>query len=128
MDNNSGKFTYTYSAKQNEELKRIREKYSPADKSEDKMEQIRKLDKSAERPGLIVSLAAGIIGCLTLGTGMCCTMLWADRFFVVGIIVGIIGMVLVGIAYPLYKKITAKQREKIAPRILKLSDEIENKI
>ena len=51
-------------------------------------------------------------------------MLWADKFFVVGIVVGILGMLMAGTAYPMYKKITTKQRAKIADQILALSSEL----
>ena len=43
---------------------------------------------------------------------------------VIGILVGIVGMVLVALAYPLYNRVLKKQREKIAPEILRLSDEL----
>ena len=44
-------FNYTYSASQQEEIKKIREKYSAPEKQEDKMEQLRRLDKSVTKPG-----------------------------------------------------------------------------
>lgn len=117
-------FEYTYSAKNQKEIDDIRKKYLP--KEEDKMETLRRLDREAERPGVTVALAIGIVGALILGTGMCCTMVWNNSIavFVVGILVGIIGMVMVGMAYPMYKKITKKQREKIADQILALSSEL----
>ncbi|MBP3339390.1 MAG: hypothetical protein J6L69_08305 [Lachnospiraceae bacterium] len=116
------KFEYNYSATQQQEIENIRNKYLP--KEENKMETLRKLDKSAEKPGMITSLAVGIIGTLLLGVGMCCTMVWSDSFFVLGIIVGIIGIGVASIAYPLYRKITRKQRAKVAEQILALSEEI----
>lgn len=88
------------------------------------METLRKLDKRAEVPGTIIALVLGITGVLLLGIGMCCTMVWADTMFVLGIIVGILGMAVLTVAYPVYKKITGKQREKIAEQILALSSEL----
>jgi len=120
--NEGMKFEYNYSATQQQEIENIRNKYLP--KEENKMETLRKLDKSAETPGMITSLAVGIIGTLLLGVGMCCTMVWSDSFFVLGIIVGIIGIGVASIAYPLYRKITRKQRAKVAEQILALSEEI----
>lgn len=124
MDNtvkSAQNFEYTYSAKNQKEIDDIRKKYLP--KEEDKMETLRRLDREAERPGMTISLAVGIVGALILGTGMCCTMVWnhSIAIFVIGILVGIIGMVMVGMAYPMYKKITKKQREKIADQVLALS-------
>ncbi len=118
---NKETFSYTYSATQQEEIKKIRDKYAP--KEADKMEQLRKLDASVTKKGTIISLAVGIIGALILGTGMCCCMVWTD-LFVLGIIVGIVGIAMVSAAYPLYSSITKKEREKIAPEIIRLTDEL----
>lgn len=118
---NKETFSYTYSAAQQEEIKKIRDKYAP--KEADKMEQLRKLDASVTKKGIVISLAVGIIGALILGTGMCCCMVWTD-LFALGIIVGIVGIAMVSAAYPLYSSITKKEREKIAPEIIRLTDEL----
>lgn len=115
-------FEYSYSSTQQREVEAIRKKYLP--KEEDKMETLRKLDKKAENPGSIAALITGIIGTLVLGIGMCCVMVWADKFFVAGIVVGILGMLIAGAAYPIYKKITTKQRAKLAEQILALTNEL----
>lgn len=122
LSDSKNNFSYTYSAKQQEEIKNIRKKYLP--KEEDKMEQLRKLDQNAAKPGKIVSLTLGIVGTLTLGVGMCCTMVWADKLFIPGIVIGVIGIAAVLAAYPVYTHITKKQREKIAPEILRLTEEL----
>ncbi len=122
MDENKESFNYDYSARQQEEINEIRKKYIP--REEDKMEQLRRLDQSATRPGLIISLVVGIISTLVMGFGMCCTMVWADTMFIPGIIIGIIGIAGVASAYPIYSRITKKRREKIAPEILRLTDEL----
>lgn len=114
-------FRYTYSAKQQEEIKKIREKYLP--QTEDKMEQLRRLDAGVTQKGTVVSLVAGIIGALVLGVGMCCCMVWTE-WFVAGIIIGVIGLALASTAYPLYTWIIKKEREKIAPEIIRLTDEL----
>lgn len=121
MENNNEKFEYTYSAKQRSELEDIRKKYIPA--GETKMEKLRRLDKSAARPGTVISVITGIAGTLIMGFGMCLCLEWQQ--FVPGIITGVIGMAVLGAAYPVFTHITRKQREKIAPEILKLADEIE---
>ena len=122
IQNEKETFSYTYSAKQQEEIQQIRNKYLP--KEEDKMEQLRRLDQSVTRKGTIVSMVAGIIGVLILGVGMCCTMVWAENWFIPGIIIGMLGIVIVSLAYPLYTHITKKEREKIAPEIMRLTDEL----
>ena len=122
METKKESFRYTYSAKQQEEINAIRKKYLP--KEEDKMEQLRKLDQSATKPGMIAGLTVGVIGILILGIGMCCTTVWADTLFIPGIMIGIVGIIGVSAAYPLYSYITKKQREKVAPEILRLTDEL----
>ena len=124
MESRKDTFNYTYSAKQQEEIRRIRKKYLPQEPKEDKMEQLRRLDQGAAKKGTVVSLVVGIIGCLLLGVGMCCTMVWMEQLFMPGIIIGIVGIVAVAVSYPLYTYITKKEREKIAPQILKLTEEL----
>lgn len=120
--NQTETFEYSYSAKQAETAKAIREKYLP--KEQDAIEQLQKLDKSVTKKGMIVSLVVGIISALVLGTGMSMIMEWS--LFVPGIIVGLIGIIGCGIAYPLYLKVTAKEKAKITPEIMRLSEEIIN--
>lgn len=118
----NNEFEYTYSASKQSEIDRIRKKYLP--KEEDKMETLRRLDKNAEKPGTIIALVIGIIGALIMGVGMSCTMVWADTLFVPGIIIGILGIAILSIAYPVYKKVTRKHRAKVAEQILSLTEEL----
>ena len=122
MDNNTS-FSYTYSAKEQEEIKRIREKYAPPDRQADKMAQLRRMDRSVTKPGTIVSMAVGIGGTLILGLGMTCIMEWT-AYFLLGIVLGLVGIALMAAAWPLYKRVTAKRREKLAPEIMRLTDEL----
>ncbi|HIS06378.1 MAG TPA: hypothetical protein IAC99_01755 [Candidatus Choladocola avistercoris] len=122
MDNKKETFEYTYSAKQQQEIENIRKKYLP--KEEDKMEQLRRLDRSATKKGTMVSIILGTVSALILGVGMCCTMVWPETLFIPGIIVGIIGIAGVADAYPIYLSITRKERKKLAPQILKLTEEL----
>lgn len=122
MEDKKESFSYTYSAKQQEEIENIRKKYLPPE--EDKMEQIRRLDRSVAHRGMAVSLTVGILGTLILGVGMCCAMVWRGMWFVPGIVIGLIGIAVLSVAYPLYQRIIKREREKIAPEILRLTDEL----
>lgn len=122
MEEKEEAFTYHYSANEQSEIKKIREKYMP--REETKMEQLRRLDASATRPGMIVSLTVGIVSALIMGVGMCCCMVWMGDLFIPGIVIGIIGMAGVAWAYPLYSHITKKRRKKLAPEIMRLTDEL----
>lgn len=124
MENKKDTFHYTFSAKQQEEIQRIRKKYLPPKSEEDKMTQLRRLDQSATKKGSVVSIVLGIVGCLFLGVGMCCSMVWMDALFIPGILIGIVGIAAIAFAYPLYTRITKKEREKLAPQILKLAEEL----
>lgn len=119
---NKETFEYTYSAKEQEEINQIRKKYLP--KEEDKMELLRKLDRDVTKPGTIKAIIVGVIGCLIFGAGMSFAMVWTDSLLVVGIVLGIIGMGIMALALPIYQKTTAKERERIAPEILRLTEEL----
>lgn len=129
---NKEAFNYTYSAKEQEEIKAIRKKYVTPEKVEDKMAQLRRLDAAVTQKATVVSLVFGIIGALILGMGMSLAMtdigktigLFGINALLVGSLIGIVGMVLVGVAYPLYNRILKKERERIAPEIIRLTNEL----
>ena len=125
MENHS--FEYTYSAQRQQEVEEIRKAYLP--KEEDKMEQLRKLHSIPTQRAQSASIAVGVTGALILGTGMslCMTELGAALgrlSMIIGIAVGLVGMVLVVLAYPVYNRVLKTQRKIIAPEILHLSDEL----
>lgn len=123
-------FKYTYSAKEQDEIRRIRQKYQPSE--EDGMSRLRKLDAKVSQKATVVSLVFGIFGALIMGTGMSLVMtefgallgLTHVTKMVVGIIIGLIGLVMVVLAYPVYNRVLKKERERIAPEILRLSEEL----
>ena len=125
MEEKKETFTYTYSAKEQEEIKKIRGKYAPPTKEETSMEQLRRLDESATKGATVVSLIVGIISALLLGVGMCCAMLpgW-EAYFIPGIAVGVVGIIGVIAAYPIYNHMVKRKRAKLAPEIMRLSDEL----
>ena len=114
-------FSYTYSAKQNREIEQIRKKYLPPE--ENRLEQLHRLDKRAERPGTVAAIVMGSVSTLLLGIGMVLTMVYT-RYFAAGIVIGLIGIAGVSLSYPVYQSITQKERRKLAPEILRLSDEL----
>ena len=130
MDNNENKFQYTYSVKEQEELKKIREKYTS--KEETKLDRLRRLDKSASSKAQVVAITIGVIGALILGFGMSLAMtdigaalgLAENIAMIVGIAVGFVGGALVAVAHPIYRGVLKSERQKIAPEILRLTDEL----
>lgn len=119
---NKETFEYTYSAKDQEEIERIRRKYIP--KTEDKMELLRKMDRDVTRPGTMWAIIIGTVGCFIFGAGLSLAMVWTDSLLIAGIVVGIVGVGVMAAALPIYNKITDRERERIAPQILALTDEL----
>ena len=123
MENKQGNtFEYTYSAGEQAEIRRIRSKYAP--KEESKMEQLQRLDASATQKATMYAIIIGVVGALILGTGMSCCMVWTDTLLIPGIVIGVIGLGVVAAAYPLYDHALKKERARIAPEILRLTDEL----
>lgn len=130
MENKDRSFQYTYSAAEQTEIEAIRKKYLP--KEENKMELLRKLHNSTTQKAQAWAIAVGALGALILGTGMSLFMsdlgavlgLTWELAMLIGILTGLAGLVLVALAYPIYNRIQAKERQRIAPQILQLTDEL----
>lgn len=128
--NEKESFSYTYSAKEQEELKKIRQKYEP--QKETKMDKLRRLDADVSKKATIYALIMGITGALIMGLGMSLAMtdlckslgITETIAMISGIVIGIAGIVLVCLAYPVYNYFIKKEREKIAPEILRLTEEL----
>lgn len=103
--------------------------YAPKDAS--KVVALRKLDKRAKIPATIFTYTFGIISALITGIGMCLSMNviggGSSLMSVLGIVVGIIGFVMMGLNYPVYKKMLEKGKKKYAFEIMQLAKEISDK-
>ena len=122
MENNV--FTYSYSAEKNREVESIRRKYLP--KEESKLETLRRLDLSVQSAGMIESLCLGVIGSLIFGIGMCFFLNVFSGGGLLAALFMLLGILMMLPAYPLYKHIAKRTRERLTPKILSLSDEIIN--
>lgn len=107
----------------------IANEYAPKDTS--KVVALRKLDVKAKLPANIFTYTLGTISALVFGTGMCLTMgeigSGTTGSFVLGIIIGIIGMVGMGVNYPIYMRILENGKKKYAFEIMELAKEISEK-
>ena len=127
-------FKLTYSAKEQAELKKIREKYVPRQMSgeEDKLARLRKLDKSVTHKAQAVSLTIGILGVLILGIGMSLILtdlgqnLGLDHTLtmILGTCIGVVGMIPTALAYPVYQLVMKLERKKAASEVIRLTDEL----
>jgi len=128
MEKNQETFTYTYCARQKEEVENIRKKYLP--QQENKLEQLRRLHRCATQKATAWALVLGIAGALIMGAGMSLVMtdigkiIGLSSSLLPGIVTGVIGIIPVALAYPAYKRILLKERRRIAPQILSLSEEL----
>ncbi|MBQ8358152.1 MAG: dihydropteridine reductase [Clostridia bacterium] len=105
-------------------VEHIRNQYTA--KETTKLDELRALDRQVKRPVTVFSYIFGTIGSLVLGTGMCLAMKVIGDMMTVGIAVGLAGIVLCGLTYPIYKGILKARKKKYAEKILALSDSILN--
>ncbi len=120
--NNDNSFSYKYNAKEAAEVKKIRDKYAAPE--EDKLSLLRRLDKNVGAVARTWALIIGIIGTIIMGGGMSICLIGPRNFFALGVCIGIVGIALIVIAYPIYSVILKRERKKIAPTILALTDEL----
>ena len=122
MTNNERTFSYTYNAKETQEVLNIRKKYMLQQDS--KLEELKRLDAMVQNTGERESLITGIGGALVFGVGFCLTMKVIGNAVWLGVILGQIGAVGIIFAYPVYRKYFAKAKARYAPRILRLTEEL----
>ena len=118
-------FDYSYSSPNSEErrwIESIRREYLPQEEHDAKLAEIKKLHKKAKKIPSVIAVCIGIFGTLVLGIGMTLTLEWNQM--IAGIIVGIVGMAIMLLTYPLYQFMKTRGKNKYGERIVKLADEI----
>ena len=104
----------------------IANEYAPKDTS--KVVALKKLDRKAKGPANIFAYSFGILMTLVFGLGMCLSMQIVGGGGALmtggGILLGIVGLVGVGLNYPIYKKLLRSGKEKYAFEIMQLAREI----
>lgn len=114
-------------------VQKIRTQYT--EKENAQLDTLKALDKKVKKPANIFAYTFGVIGSLVLGSGMSLAMnviepgtyfgiTISENMMLPGIIIGILGIVMVSINYPIYKRILNSRRNKYAGKIIALSDEI----
>ena len=114
-------------------VQKIRTQYT--EKENTQLNALQSLDKKVKKPAHIFAYTFGTIGSLVLGSGMSLSMnviepgtyfgiTISENMMLPGIIIGILGIVMVSINYPIYKRILNSRRNKYAGKIIALSDEI----
>ena len=91
-------------------------------REENKMEQLQKLDSKVRSPGKIIASIIGVVGALVMGYGM--SLVMVSGVMTTGIAIGVAGMVVALVAYPIYALITNSRKKKYAAEIMRLSDDV----
>ena len=109
-------------------VQKIRTQYT--EKEHTQLDALKDLDKKVKRPANVFAYIFGTIGAIIMGSGMSLvmteigSMIGVENTMIPGIAVGVIGLIMVIINYPIHKKILSSRREKYADKIIALSDEI----
>ena len=123
----NNQFNFKYTAPTEEERKEIdsiRRQYSPQEKTETKLERLRRLDGLVKNTATIWSLVFVVVGMLVFGLGL--AMILECGIWIWGILLMAIGIVPVVFAYPVYKSVLKKYKNRYGEEILRLSKELLN--
>ena len=125
----SNQFNFKYSAPTENERKEIdciRRQYLPTEKTETKLERLRRLDALVKNAAIIWSLSLGVVGTLVLGLGLTMILEWSIWLW--GVVLMVIGSVPMATSYHVYKKVLNKYKKLYGEEILRLSEELLNEI
>lgn len=103
-------------------VEQIRAQYVPYEKTQ--LDELKDLDKKVKTPAHVFAYTFGSVGALVLGAGMSMAMGVIGGGMVVGIAVGVVGIAMAAVNYPLYQKILKSRKEKYAKQIFELSDSL----
>ena len=123
----SNQFNFRYTAPSQEERKEIdsiRRQYASQEKTETKLERLRRLDGLVKNTAVIWSLVLGVLGALIFGLGL--TMILEWNIWLWGIVIMVVGSIPVAIAYPVYKGLLKKYKNRYGEEILRLSEALLN--
>ncbi len=109
-------------------VQKIRTQYT--EKQHSAVDELKALDAKVKRPANVCGYTFGVLGALIMGSGMSLamtelgTILGIANAMVPGVAVGVVGLIMVCINYPIYKGILGSRRKKYAQKIIALSDSI----
>lgn len=109
-------------------VQQIRTQYT--EKEHTQLDALKELDRNVKRPANVFAYIFGSIGAIVMGSGMSLVMtdigvsIGVNNGMVPGIIIGVVGMFMTIINYPIYKGILGSRRKKYADKIIALSDKL----
>ena len=110
---------------------KIRTQYM--EKTPSELDALRELDAKVKRPANIFAYVFGSISAIIMGAGMSLVMtdigaiLGLGEAMIPGIAIGVVGMAMALLTYPIYKGILNSRKKKYSAEILALSEKIMNK-
>lgn len=113
-------------------VQKIRSEYMVKSTEAGELDSLKALDAKVKKPANVFAYTFGSVSAIIMGAGMSLVMtdIWGQlgigNAMLIGIGVGVVGMLLAIINYPIYKKILAARKAKYADRILALSEKIMN--
>ena len=109
-------------------VQKIRTQYT--EKEHTGLDELKELDSKVKRPANVFAYIFGSISTIIMGSGMSLVMtdiaetVGIQNPMLYGIIIGIVGMFMAIINYPIYKGFLGVRRKKYADKIIALSDKI----
>ncbi|MBQ8040712.1 MAG: dihydropteridine reductase [Lachnospiraceae bacterium] len=109
-------------------VQKIRTQYT--EKEHTRLDELKELDTKVKRPANVFAYVFGSISAIIMGSGMSLVMtdigssIGMEDAMVPGIVIGVVGMLMAIVNYPIYKKMLASRRKKYADKIMELSDKI----
>lgn len=109
-------------------VQKIRTQYT--EKEHTRLDELKELDTKVKRPANVFAYVFGSISAIIMGSGMSLVMtdigssIGMEDAMVPGIVIGVVGMLMTIVNYPIYKKMLASRRKKYADKIMELSNKI----
>ena len=109
-------------------VQKIRTQYT--EKENTQLDELKALDAKVKRPANVFAYVFGSLSAIIMGAGMSLVMtdigsvIGMENVMVPGIVIGVVGMIMAIINYPIYKNMLASRREKYAEEVIALSDKI----
>ena len=109
-------------------VQKIRTQYTERETTE--LDELRMLDTRVKRPANIFAYVFGSISAVIMGCGMSLVMtdigesLGMSNSMIPGIIIGVVGLAMAALTYPIYSKLLASRKRAYADEIIALSEKI----
>lgn len=107
-------------------VENIKKSYEAEPQTRTKLAELKELDHKVKTPARVFAYIFGTVGALVLGLGMCLAMKIIGNLMILGIAIGIVGIVMVSICYPIYTKMLTSRKAKYKDAIIAKSNELLN--